>query len=574
MKRGKSRAPGRTAAGAPVWPGARLETTVAAVLLFAHAALVAWGIRTQSVTFDESFHVPAGVVQVLRGDARVSAVNPPFVKSLFGAAALAAGARPPADAAIATHDQWVVGESFMRRNVTGFHRVYAAARYVSLALSLLLAALVWRAARARGGPAAGLVALAVWALAPEALAHAGIASLDVAAALGWTASALALDAFLRRGRWRDWAGLALAAAFLSVTRFSALLLAPLAVLAFALYAWRGRIASPGAAVARLALLLPVVLLALALAYGEAPLTPPLRDLPLHSTRLVALRDAAPWLRLPVPATLLGGLDEQATHGQAGRLTTFVNGAALTSTLPLYFPYAIALKWPLALLVALLARAAFAVRERGRCGTGLWLPAGLFLASLAFGGVPDAGVRYALPLLPLAAIAAGDLAGRPAAELLGRGARFVPAVAGAAIVAALALEALPAGPNWLPHFNALAGSVAARERKLNDSNVDWGQGLLALRADMRRLGIRRVHLAYHGTVDPALYGIDYVPYTGGMPGPESDWLAISSYFYVGLPARLMTREGYTPRPVTYDARPLWSMPAAAHPAGCMWLFRLR
>jgi hypothetical protein len=105
-------------------------------------------------------------------------------------------------------------------------------------------------------------------------------------------------------------------------------------------------------------------------------------------------------------------------------------------------------------------------------------------------------------------------------------------------------------------------------------VDWGQGLIALREDMARLGVRRVHLAYHGTTDPAMYGIDYVPYFGGAPGPESDWIAMSSYFYVGLPARLITSNGYTAEPGAYDARPLWSKTPAAHPAGCMWLFRLR
>lgn len=571
MKRG--RAAEGTAPDAPV-PGPLLERGLVALLLLAHVLLVAWGIRTQSVTFDESAHVPAGVAQVARGDARVSTVNPPFVKSLFGAAAIAAGATAPKDAAIATHDQWAVGESFMRANAARFHRVYAAARSVSLLLSLLLAVLLWRAARARGGPAAGLVALAVWCLAPEALAHAGIASLDVATALGWTACALALETFLRRGGWREWGALAAAVVFLSVTRFSAVLLAPLAVLAFVLAAVRGRLATPAATAARLALLLPVVVLALALAYGEAPLTAPLRELPLRSARFTALRAAAPWLRLPVPATMLAGLDEQTAQGEAGRLTTYLDGAKVTRTLARYFPYAIALKWPLALLLALLARAALALRERGRCGSGLWLPAAVFLAALMFGGVPDAGVRYALPLLPLAAIGVGDLAGRIAPQFVGSGGRWLGAAAGIALTAGLAIEAFLAAPNWLPHFNALAGDASRQERELNDSNVDWGQGLIALRAEMQRLGVRRVHLAYHGTVDPAVYGIDYVPYVGGMPGPESDWLAISSYFYVGLPARLMTRTGYTPGPIVYDTRPLWIRTPAAHPAGCMWLFRLR
>ena len=35
-------------------------------------------------------------------------------------------------------------------------------------------------------------------------------------------------------------------------------------------------------------------------------------------------------------------------------------------------------------------------------------------------------------------------------------------------------------------------------------------LIALRDEMRRLGIRRIHLAYHGTTDPARYGNFLLP----------------------------------------------------------------
>lgn len=570
MTRGGQRAPA-AAPAAPPWPGPRLELALAVLLLVGHAVFAAWGVASQSVTFDESFHVPAGVVQATTGDAGVSAVNPPFVKRLFGLAALAAGAVAPADSAVATRDQMVVGESFMRRNAGRFHRVFAAARSVSLLLSLALAVVVWRAARTRGGSRAGLVALAVWTLAPEALAHAAIASLDVATALGWTGIALALDAFLRRGRWRDWAWLAVAVAFLAVTRFSALLAVPLFVLAVPLYSVRGRLAAPGAALLRLALLLPVAWLALAAAYGEVPVSAPLREFAPRSARFSALRDAAPGLRLPVPPTMLAGLDRQAADGEPGRLLTFVNGRAVAHTEPFYFPYALLYKWPLVLLAGLLLRALFALRERGRCGTGLWLPSAVFLAALMFAGVPDAGVRYALPLLPLAAIAIGDLAGTVAAAQLPRA---LPGFAAVVLAGGLAWSSLLVAPNWLPYFNALAGDDFVRELRLNDSNVDWGQGLIALRADLARLGIRRVHLAYHGTVDPALYGIDYVPFTGGAPGPESDYLAVSSYFFVGLPARLMTQQGYKPDPVIFDLRPLRRLTPVAHPARCMWVFRIR
>jgi len=138
---------------------------------------------------------------------------------------------------------------------------------------------------------------------------------------------------------------------------------------------------------------------------------------------------------------------------------------------------------------------------------------------------------------------------------------------------LAIETATTAPWYLSFFNAAAGGPGGGDRIVNDSNVDWGQGLIALRDELHRRGIGRVYLAYHGTTDPAVYGIDYVPYLGGQPGNESEWLAVSSYYFVGLSQRMMTSRGRTPS-MLIDFRPLWSVPPAARPAHCMYLFRIR
>jgi hypothetical protein len=143
-----------------------------------------------------------------------------------------------------------------------------------------------------------------------------------------------------------------------------------------------------------------------------------------------------------------------------------------------------------------------------------------------------------------------------------------------LIAAIALESARALPYPLSFFNAFAGGPGRGDRIVNDSNVDWGQGLVALKRELDRRGIRTVHLAVHGTVDPALYGIDYAIYAGGDLGTESDWLAVSSYFLVGLPARLTTFRGMSEQPVTYDFEALRARVPEARPAGCMYLFRIR
>ena len=89
-----------------------------------------------------------------------------------------------------------------------------------------------------------------------------------------------------------------------------------------------------------------------------------------------------------------------------------------------------------------------------------------------------------------------------------------------------------------------------------------------------IGIPKIQLLYHGTTDPAVYGIDYALYRGSRSREESPWLAVSSYFLVGLPARLTTSQGVTLDPVSYQLGTLRARPPEARPAGCMYLFRLR
>ena len=141
-------------------------------------------------------------------------------------------------------------------------------------------------------------------------------------------------------------------------------------------------------------------------------------------------------------------------------------------------------------------------------------------------------------------------------------------------AAVSAETARALPYPLAFFNAFAGGPGRGDRIVNDSNVDWGQGLLALRDEMRTRGIARLQLVSHGTTDPALYGIDYVPFFGGALDSTVDYVAVSSYFLVGLPARIMTSQGYTSEPKRFDFTPLLAREPEARPAGCLYLYKVR
>ena len=550
----------------------RHESWWVAVLLAVHVALAVWGVLRNSVTFDENFHLPSGVMIAARGELRVSAVNPPLVKALCGAAALAAGARLPSDRALRDGEQGVVGESFMRVNADRYQRVFVAARLVIVLLSVLLGTLVWRVARRLYGPRGGVLALGFYAFMPEALAHAGVATMDLATGLGWLASVYAFWRFARSGCWGWWWLAAGAVSFTFLVRFTALLLGPVLLVIVVLTVMQRQARRPARLWLGLGLLLPVVFVALGVGYLGRVSFEPIGQFGFQSQRFEALSLAAPWLRLPLPDAWLGGLDRQLVESQAGVTPAYLLGRVIPHAVWYYFPLAFLFKWPLGFLGALLARSRLALADRRRRGDFLAVPVAVVLGVGMFAGNLDIGIRYLFPMAPFLCVWLGGLASmRLLAHLRSQGRIWLRV--GLALAMLQAVETSLAAPWYLSFFNWPSGGPGGGYRLVNDSNVDWGQGLIALRDELKQRGIGRIHLAYHGTADPALYGIDYVPYLGGAPGKESDWLAVSSYYFVGLGQRMMTQRGRT-EPLGIDFRPLWGVRPVARPADCIYLFPLR
>ncbi len=164
-----------------------------------------------------------------------------------------------------------------------------------------------------------------------------------------------------------------------------------------------------------------------------------------------------------------------------------------------------------------AQGAGAVREA--C---LWLPALVLLAFFSLGSRVSYGIRYLLPVLPLACIYSARLV--PWVLTRGR------AVRGAALAALLVypVSVLAATPDTISYFNLLAGSQP--DHYLIDSNLDWGQGLERLRSYLDRERLPGIALAYFGHVDPALYGFRY-----RLPDPHRPGLAaVSVNFLHGYP----------------------------------------
>jgi hypothetical protein len=150
-------------------------------------------------------------------------------------------------------------------------------------------------------------------------------------------------------------------------------------------------------------------------------------------------------------------------------------------------------------------------------------------------------RYVLPALPLLLIGTGKLG-----RCFQRGPRLAAALV-AVLVLCSAVNSLLVWPHSLSYFNEAAGGPAAGADHLLDSNGDWGQDLLVLK---RWLDAHPeegpVYLAYYGTVDPRLVGIDFAPppAPAAAADPPPGLYAVSVNLLRGLPFDIPDGRGGT------------------------------
>ena len=191
------------------------------------------------------------------------------------------------------------------------------------------------------------------------------------------------------------------------------------------------------------------------------------------------------------------------HHQASGGPSYLFGETRMRGWWYYYFVAIAVKVPLTFL-ALVAARVFFRREIPQGDAADPRHDGLipltilgFLVITAVGSSRNYGIRYLLPLAPLAIAWVSALA-----EAVRWNRLFIPlGLVGAGIATATS------HPYELTYFNVLGGGPVGGRRILADSNLDWGQGLIDLaRIQREEPEFRDLTLYYFGDTDPAHYGV--------------------------------------------------------------------
>ena len=533
-----------------------------------YAALERGSVTRTSATFDEPGGLLAGYAALAERDYRPAVEHPPLLRMwtalpllwlpdvAWNGAAIDRAA--PAD--VAFPGPFGIGQHFLYVRNDADRLLYAGRSMttvigVALGVVLFCWMLEWLGFRA------AVIALALYTVEPNLAAHAGLVTND----LGVTAFMFASVYFLwRLGRGGQWtwnaAGLVACVAAAVLSKFSAILLAPMLLVLMALSIRRRQTLTMRSSLGLIGLMIAVIWIGAWAAYGfryEPSATPgwrfALQDLP-------AVRQAVPTLaaivdRVDAWQVLPNAFTQGFLHGQGlvQARPAFLAGQYSSTGWWYYFPAAFAMKTPIALLLLFGAGLLMAARRRGLAPGGV---AFVVVPIVVFGGLAmtsslNIGLRHILPIYPFVIMLAAMAAEWPIDALGSRRGTGTVAV----LLVLAAAEFGRAYPSSLSFFNAAVGGPSRGYAYLADSNIDWGQDLKPLKAWMDRQGVDHINLAYFGVADPAYYRMNYTPIWGttlpnlapGQIGPPKlpGYVAVSVTLLNGVPFPARERDFYKP-----------------------------
>jgi hypothetical protein len=452
--------------------------------LFAGIVLVGAGriVSTYSqlsITFDEPIHFVCGLEYLSKHVYRYETQHPPLERAMGALIPYLKGARivGEPDVMLEAKAQMPAGPRY--------DAMLAQARLGVLPFFAIACTVVFLWARRYFGAKTAVVATAIFTTIPPVLAHAGLATTDMAltACLG--------AAFYCLMRWAEapgtgtalllgtWTGLSV------LSKFTTLLYFP-ATAALALLGWlllrrpamaelweliKRRAASFALAAAAAAV---VIWAGYFFSFGTVPAWNPESYGPVSAWKAS--------LRVPAPE-LFDGIEEVLAHNRRGH-TGYLLGERSSNGWWYFFPVLLGVKTPvtvLALFFAGLAACRFWREPRG------WLLLAFTVGILgsAMPGNINIGVRHVLPLYIAVSILAGLAVVRLCEAASGRGA----AALAAALVLCAAWPGIRQHPDYLSYMNTFAGEFP--EEVAADSDFEWGQDFKLLGKRLRELGAREV-----------------------------------------------------------------------------------
>ncbi|MCU1298210.1 MAG: hypothetical protein JWO91_2488 [Acidobacteriaceae bacterium] len=472
-----------------------------AIFIVLYLAQCVWFIRTQSLTYDEPVHIADGLDAWRHGRFEQYNDHPPLARLLCALPLI--------------FDKWQIG---LQRFPNGFHvnqispdpvSLAWRARAVNVLLGLILGLLLWRVASRLLSRSAANFVLALFAFSPALIAHFSLATTDGAAVLLIFAVAWGVTGYRPDPTWPRTFLMGVLLGLLLLAKFSTVVMFVVALFWILILGTDKITPNPrrwnwGRAAVTLLTAFFVLWTGyffhvshLTIRDHQLTATFPHWDEPIQKT-VRSNANVSMW----VPAgEYVEGFRTLVRHNAQGQAAFFLGEISPKGGWKSYYPVVILLKWATVVLVLSIAGLLLVLFRKIRTPTDLWIMASfpaLYLITAIFAHF-NIGERHVLPLYPFALLFAGvvweSLYKNRIAKLL-----LI------SFVIINAADALRYAPGYLSYFNVFVRPANAYSL-LSDSNLDWGQGLLAVRDYERNHPAEQIWLAYFGSVDPPIYGIN-------------------------------------------------------------------
>ena len=526
---------------APQSPDRRRWFIIAmASMLTAQAVVMTLTAARLTLTHDEYWHIPVGLLNWKTGRFDFEPSNPPLLRMWATWPLLLTSAESPRTEP--TTDLNRFGDEFLSANNSNIDRFVVIARLPIILLTVAAGALLARWAWLWHGPWAACLVTSLWACDTTVHAHGSLVTTDAGGAVFWIATLFAAWRFSQRPTTRN---AIIAGALLGLAqaaKFTNVLLLPLIVGLWLLERWRNESVEPLARrepLKRWGVLLLAAWLCLNTSYLFRGIGTPLKDFAFASQSARAWQQRlGPLAALPVPLPrdYVAGIDRQKTAMESDH-AVFLDGELSTKGFASYYLMALLYKWPHWSQVLLLWSTirCFWSRDATEWRRRAWLltPAVLVLVVASSSGM-QLGIRYILPAIPLLLLFASEVASDWS----------WPKTRHRMVATALLLSVFPvlgrSHPQYLAFFNELSGGIEWGRFHLLDSNLDWGQDLHELkRFVVEHPEVEPLSLAYFGTLPPESLDLRYE--NPPTRQPRTGWHVVSVNFVMGRPH--WTRDGY-------------------------------
>jgi Dolichyl-phosphate-mannose-protein mannosyltransferase len=422
-----------------------------------------------SPTFDEKFHLAAGVTALTDHQLRLTPEHPPLPKVLAALPALAAHPVVPHGATWRRGDGIGYPLEFLQAqlNAGKLQRVMFFSRLVPLAIAVGTGWALYMLAASLFGRAGGLLAGGLWLTTPFVLGLGHIDGNDVGFTLVVVLAVLALVRYLRTPTWLNAAIVGVAGGGLLLVRITGLALLPVLAATVVFVAWPRL--SVGLLRGGIVLIVAWAVLWIGMR-AVSPFPEFTRVDPLPEVRDTPI--AAEVVRLvPWPEEFDTGIYDSTRYSTI-KTPGYLFGDAWSGANWWYWPGSLVVKLPFTVLAALVGGLVCWFRvdptRRRRAAIVLVAPA-VVLTAIVLPYPEPVGVRYLLPVVALGLVAASPLV------------MIARRTWGKALLGVLAAGQLVFFWQSQPHSLAwTAPPFRPGYRVATDSNLDWGQDFYRLR----------------------------------------------------------------------------------------------